>query len=297
MKIGLLAYSAEQAFFLLGTKKLLESLGHETVLFFNVGMEKNSTQKQVDWINWQIQDIFWADKLIVFNGSAKETVAQTMYLKSVFEEDMFFMERGWLPQKNNVYIDSCGCGGRSALAQKKLTGENKVAKIKELYTRHEDKYQNYILVPLQLEHDTSVTIDSPIFKTMNQLVRYVKYSFPSWRIIVRPHPLQKHGEHLSGIEYVYDKSTVELAQNARMVIGINSTSLIESMMFNVPVFMFGKGVLDGSIPVNEKPDFKNPQLMPDIKIDFDKRQRAISALFDLQFDHTKPSIQNIPFLV
>lgn len=305
MKIGLLSYSTDQAFFMYGTMRKLKEMGHEVILYYNVGKpQEGCAAERVDWVNWEFGSLFSCEKLIVFNGSAKETLAQTRYLKSFFEYKMFFMERGWLPQKHNIYIDVMGCGGRSYLSSMDLKicdGLNDISdKIIQEYIdggyleKEPGRFYNdepYILIPLQLEHDSSIIYDSHTFKMMKQIVHFVKSRNPGgFKIVARMHPLYNipENERVPGVHYENEIKSLELARKAAMVIGINSTLLIESMLFDVPVFMYGHGVLDASIPCSEKPNLITPPSVQLPKICYKNRKVILSSLYNRQLDHRDP---------
>lgn len=101
----------------------------------------------------------------------------------------------------------------------------------------------YIFVPLQVESDTQITKYSP-FKTMDQLLEYVSDIFAQddRKILYKQHP------HLRANVRSYDKF-VEVSEDvhhyipyADVVVGINSTVLVETLLYHDRIISLGAGV-------------------------------------------------------
>jgi hypothetical protein len=209
------------------------------------------------WWNfeWQALLAYKPDRVIFFNGSFIWAYAATMRLSSLF--NCYYAELGWLPQANHMYVDPDGPGGRSRLSKTMWAGRPweelcpTLDSIKCNYpesTKHESLPEEYLLVPLQIEDDTSILYDSHFFKTMDSLIGFVYWHFSDYPIIVKPHPLSKTKHRLptGNIRWAPDKVPFhELAQHARAIIGINSTCLIESLIFKKPIGVLGESVATG----------------------------------------------------
>lgn len=288
-KYAFLAYSERQAFFLKGMYEAMEADGHISHLCYSAGFKPNENCFHVEWDKWRLSELLKYDKLVIFNGFAAETFAQTCYLKQHYKERMLFCERGWLPQADNIYLDEDGLGGRSSLSKKRLYSEDRVD-FSKIYPRSTTNTQDreYILVPLQLENDTSIVLDSPYFKTMPSLINYVIKHFSDYKIVVTTHPKSKDTVRLPGV--FYGENTLALAQHARAIIGINSTSIIEALQFQKPTMMFGRSVLSGTQNLTAPTDLLNPRSVLDFKPNPDAITGALSELSQYQFSCKNPRL-------
>lgn len=108
--------------------------------------------------------------------------------------------------------------------------------------------ENYIFVPFQVYDDTQILVNSPWIRSMEALhavLMEVADALPEgWRFIVKEHPTSKrdyrslHGLH-SRILFANANDTQELIQKARLVVTINSTVGIESLLLGRPVITLG----------------------------------------------------------
>lgn len=256
-RIILLSYTQDiNNFFMCGLYKKLKEEGHNVVKVFQLGGEPGEDEFCLQWLFFDFSFIekFKPERIIIFNGFAKESFAATSYLKTQYKT--FFCERGWLPQADNIYIDQIGLGARSSIALRDLSFsrvnsrqvENAVNELRESFYQGPDLSHlgDFILVPLQLDHDTSIVLDSPYFKTMTSLMFFVSKIFQGQKIAVTPHPKNKEVPIAPGLTVVDEFKTIDLARYAKAVIGINSTTLIESLVHYKPVAMLGRNVITPS---------------------------------------------------
>jgi len=258
--------------FLLGLGRLLNGAGYNVQYFTAFDCPKGQLESEVvNWSGGSLKKLyeFGPDRVIVFNGFAQETIAATMLLRDSMPGRVFHVEQGWLPQRGNIYISSGGTGYRSGISdwvsRQTIRKEmwdfsiGKMSGILQAQYRVDDPRpnipENYILVPLQLEQDTSIIYDSSWLKTMKGLLQIAMKKFPNNTIIVKPHPYQKEDNLINNV--VNGKfsnvilgdvlvKTNAYAKYAGLVLGINSTSLIESLIHKVPVACLGKNVLSGT---------------------------------------------------
>lgn len=242
-RVLLLSYTKEiNDKYLTGISEALLRNGHTVRRMFHCGGKTVDDEICQQWGNFDFSEIeaFNPERIVIFNGYAKETSGATNWLKVRYK--MFFVERAWFPQEDNIYMDSIGLGGRSSLAKSDLTRsaasskrvENTVNDLREKFygpTGNGD----YILLPFQLEQDTSVVLDSPFFKTMESLNNFVSRAFFDYEVHVTKHPL--HG----GLG-----NTASLARNAKAIIGINSTSMIEALVHHKPMGFLGNSIINAS---------------------------------------------------
>ena len=298
MKIALLAYGECQALFLRGTKEKLISQGYEATLFYESNFQGIQDEERLKWVSeFDLSPLHLFDRLVVFNGYAKESSLQTSILKGVFGDRMLFCERGWLPQKGMIYFDRSGLGGRSSLAKRDLSEVIPGVYYGKTVTPFcpEYKHKNFILIPQQLENDTSILLDSKYVKHFDSLVRFVSTTFPNDLIITRPHPLQRSVEIISNNNVIteFETPTYELAASAKAIIGVNSTVMIESLYHAKPMVFFGDGVLDGSDIYSKYKIGDDLKKLIDYKPNKEKIKRCLSNLRAIQTRIDDPNIYPI----
>ncbi|WP_444931469.1 hypothetical protein ACJJIF_06740 [Microbulbifer sp. SSSA002] len=175
-----------------------------------------------------------------------------------------YIEAGWFPQKGTYYQDSKGVNAESSIA---LTCPPSIsAKERETLNHWKKKYHiqrgryaikdsGYIFVPLQLETDTNITMFSP-FKTMAKFIEWViNNTDEKQKIIIRPHPIhpvipELETKNIPG-RVTFDSETpiCKLLAECSAVIGINSTVLLESLIYNKPTYALGNGLFDSSMAI------------------------------------------------
>lgn len=174
-------------------------------------------------------------------------------------------ELGWFPQAGTVYFDAQGTNAEVSF-NKRLYAECTPVARKAFNRQRKAFYQRKaglswwasppafgvrppdlskpILVPLQDETDTNITLASP-FRRMADFVDCLARQYPRCQFVVRPHPsapvanLPKH----DNVAYQHRDVDVYRSMNDYgLVMGINSTLLLESAMMNMPVVAFGEGI-------------------------------------------------------
>lgn len=268
MKIALLAYDYVRLGFLFGLKDLFERKGCTVKCFTHHGDPKAVVEHTAHpWGDFRFEKIeeFNPDRIIMFNGFATETLPATLVLREKFS--VFHVEQGWLPQRGNIYIDHMGTGARSDISKKayeiSLNDGNDFEKgavigaLKQYYKISQEyappSSRPYVVVPLQLEHDTSIIYDSEIFKTMNSLVSFVRKSLKGLDldIYVKAHPRDKDKRvpAAEGLHFLREGSLNDIIghEQCKGVIGINSTSLIEALVHEKPVVCLGMNVASGTM--------------------------------------------------
>lgn len=247
-KIALLAYARVQALHMFNLQKHIIDLGHKCDLFYQEDYIEEPNRYKLMWEHsWDTKLLNGYDKVVIFNGYAKETYAHTTMFKATLKDKIWFAEKAWFPQRDFIYLDPDGLGGRSRLAQMfTFNGESKDI-VDEILSKHysfvnAEKYKGCSLIPLQLDHDTSILYDSPTFKTMKS---FLSCLCVAEKYIVKAHPLSKNPVPYShpNLEYNTEIPTISIARVADKVVGINSTTLLEAMMFECDVFLFGKSVM------------------------------------------------------
>lgn len=194
------------------------------------------------------------DRILIWNGLDE---FHQDFINVVGELDLhaqlYHLELGWLPQRDHFYCDPSGVNGNSSISQtsysKLLTPAQKKqlqCALAEIRTGRElTKKSKLVLVPLQIESDTSVQCFSH-YKSNQEFMNMLECWIPEgYDVVIRPHPLSiaecpkfsRTDFRVDGKAPLYDS----LAE-AAFVIGLNSTTLIEALVYDCHVMAFGKGI-------------------------------------------------------
>lgn len=166
-----------------------------------------------------------------------------------FNIPVTIVEVGWFPQTQFYTLDATGINAKSSLMTDDLswiTDEHllKLDKFSDRYLQGK-KWQSpgkYILCPLQLEFDTNVVEHSP-YLNMQQFIEHVEAKFPDEEIVFKAHPVRASQKYKTQNRIIRNGDFNQLAINAKMVYGINSTCLLQSVMMGVPTKSIGDGFL------------------------------------------------------
>jgi hypothetical protein len=202
-----------------------------------------------------------------------------------------YIEHGWFPQKDYYYIDPEGVNARSSIAKNAPPQINKAQKdkLKKWLFNYTKKYHHIaekpkqILVPLQVDTDTNITLHSP-FKSMKEFINYLEKEIPDdYNVILRPHPL---GEYDYPITSSKNNFTVDSGSNlnqlvaeSKYIIGINSTVLLEGLCFKKDVIPLGYGIL------SKKSEIRIPTT--------ENKEIFLPLLYSLQYTHQIPMPKGI----
>lgn len=199
------------------------------------------------------------DHVFIWNGDREfDSVART--LCETHRIPHTFLESGFFPQRGYYTFDRKGVNAHSELMTDDLSwvGEPQFAKLRALRerylgTRRHEGGGGYILAPLQIEHDTSIVLHSPC-KTMQSFIDHAQEQFPQRRIIFKTHPLDRNANYKikPGNELICKGSFMDLAVQADLIYGINSTTLLESALLGAPVTAIGNGLLKQHVHQVEK---------------------------------------------
>jgi len=283
---------------------LLED-GHEIMAVYSGAVGPSDPRVHFGSCSWALFDHdpiirFNPDRIIVFNGSHKAIFAATQWLKAHYRT--VYMEHGWLPQQEYNYIDAQGTGARSLLFDTWAHRVGTSERIQETMARLQKVYrpephglslpENYILVPLQLERDTSILYDSPCFKSMASLVGFVRRHFYDQHIVVKTHPMDETSYAFEGVTIVRERVPINsLIATARAVVGINSTALIEALVHLKPVGALGLNVASRKGVFYEERDmFFRPRGLLDFKPEQSSVERTLDLLFHAQYPRAKPTL-------
>lgn len=195
------------------------------------------------------KDISNADLVLLWS----ELEPCTAWVKNLSEHlgiPHLYLERGFVPQAGHYSLDTKGNIKNSSLNDSLGWMTSSMKRYSEQYCNDffvkknwSNISEEYILCPLQLEWDTSVYLCSK-YDNMDQFLLDVIEKFPNEKIIVTPHPLYRNYELKSGfvkdrIKMERKKSTMEMAQRAKIVVGITSTVLYEALAMGKKVMAMG----------------------------------------------------------
>lgn len=185
------------------------------------------------------------DLIIIWNGNKPRTGKVVSKFKNIL-----FMERAWFPQSDYIFLDRSGINAKSSLMHDNLLWVNddiinKYRKFKNEYCRYNwTGSGGYVLVLLQMESDTNIIEHSPI-KKMQDLVNFVEYNYNNDIILIKPHPKVLNPGITTNSSIVTDETDLhKLISDSKLVVGINSTALLEARMIGAPVISLGDCVLN-----------------------------------------------------
>ncbi len=150
---------------------------------------------------------------------------------------------------------------------------------------------------MQDESDTNITVASP-FKKMSDFIKLLAEKYPSYNFVVRPHPSGKPDDlpQLNNVKYQDIK--VDIYKDLHkygLVMGINSTLLLESVLLGIPVCAFGVGIGTGTGVFYELDKNNLPEDFSEISINSDLAKSYLSFLISDRQIHKK-NLLSIKFL-
>lgn len=194
--------------------------------------------------------------VLVWNG-LDPVFEQALNVFTGLDIEVNYAELSWFDQSVGFYLDKKGVNGASSLLEAELkpldeSQKTRLDVFRKQYVGTDEVIETKkegrrtALVVLQCETDTNITLFSP-FKTMREFIRYLESWIPDeWEVLIRQHPLEldrKVPLERKGFQYVDPKKSIRQAiHEVDLVIGINSTSLLESLLLQKPIAQFGMGV-------------------------------------------------------
>lgn len=216
---------------------------------------------RVDLVIGDRDEDFWdkcvrgAHHLFMWNGA--EPVHEAIRLACLrYGVWWSILEVGWFPQSKNLFVDPVGINADSSIMKDSLSwvGRSHLEKLEEfrdsyLSGRRWNSPGKYVLVPLQLDWDTNIKLHSPVLSTQ-EFIKQTEEKFEGKRVIFKRHPHDTMSYETSQ-EMVVDGDFIDMAVNAELVYGINSTCLLEAHLMGVPVEAIGQGYLSTGLSVEK----------------------------------------------
>jgi hypothetical protein len=211
-------------------------------------------------------------------------------------------EMAWFPQAETLYFDWEGVNGSSSIrrASPPRLSSSRRRELQSFLERYhalmggnapaQSGSQDFLLVPLQVENDSAVLKYSPV-KSMAEFVAQVHQVFPDADVVVRPHPKATTPLFPLPPRYVYSDPAVGLHQllsQAKGVVALNSTVVLEALTYFKPVVTFGEGVFSGHGAVVEAARSTPREMRAFVgrPIDDRRRERIATLLYELIFRRT-----------
>ena len=280
-------------------------LGHQIYYYIHPEAYSEEVPEYLTWLceDHRHMDIvmenFKPDYVFCWNGSSTGDLTTTT-IANKYGAKMVYSEQGWFPQKSTLYFDFTGCNGKCSTRNKEypeLTPgqKNTFLKMREQWLNEIGEKDNYniskydiqtidlnkpIFVPLQDERDLNIVQDS-YFKTMNDFLGFLSQAYPDQKFIARPHPKYPSPDlsNYPNVELDNPKQPMfETLKQCGMVIGINSTTLLESALLGYPVISFGESLATGTGLLCDARYDDYPKTLNGIKID---SKNAMSVLYTL----------------
>ena len=219
-----------------------ERLGHECLVWYHPAATSNQLYHNSISDSVVRPIAFKPDWVFTWNGISP---GDQEVVKMFGKNKMIFGELGFFDHYSTLYFDFAGVNGRSENLTETLTPFSP-----DIYQLLLKKYHKlrifkdpFIFIPLQDETDTQITHFSP-FSKMQELIDKVSdmYSHSDIKILYKKHPKVD-------CNIVPRKNCIEVKENihhylpyAEEVIGINSTALLEALIYHNRVITLGKGI-------------------------------------------------------
>lgn len=190
------------------------------------------------------KDIKTSDIVVIWNGSEMGCFWAKEVCKT-FNTPFCIIERGLFPQGNsNFIVDKEGICCRSESIQEKYLDKSNLNQFKktvsDYFLKHNLEYKKpedkYVFV-LQLEFDSTVYHYSNFSSNEEMVDKFVRSNkIDPLKVVICPHPRNKNIESKYRVS---KKRTIEECQNAKLAIGISSTTMYEILAMGCPVKVLG----------------------------------------------------------
>lgn len=242
-----------------GRKSLLSHLERyfKTIVSTNTRVVKINSVSDVNEYEKSIKN--GSIKYFVFSNGT-DTIDQKIASRILSinpKQELIFSENAWLTWQDFLYLDPMGIGNNSDIYEMKYEDMTNVyipTKLRSMVNSKVNSrlsvgidctYENYVMVPLQVNNDSKLIIGSPYFKRVEEFVDYIVKLVPNdTKILFKNHPYNKNPIPIPCLPNVIDVTNLgysksSLINGSLFVAGINSTFLIESIYMNHKTVAFG----------------------------------------------------------
>ncbi|MDD5555836.1 MAG: glycosyltransferase [bacterium] len=170
-----------------------------------------------------------------------------------------YAEAGWFPQREHVYFDGRGINADSSIAEMTAAEVRRLPLDRPALEAFRSGYRGgraigddgFVFCPLQIADDMNIVQFSP-WRDMAAFVRHMASALPGEEIVCRCHPLDpdkerllRLGEEIPGVRVEEGGDLRDSLARCGCVVGINSTVLLEALLFDKPVTYLGRGIGSG----------------------------------------------------
>jgi len=236
-----------------------------------------------NFTNDDIKEFLSSYDLVIINNGYRKPQENFRKITKELNKKTIFTELGHLPQRGNLHLDYNGLYHEDSLCFDSLdwVTENDINLCKNylnnsIYAQFlSEQKKDYILCPFQLDFDSSLAKSK---LTNIDLINFVLQKYRSERIIFKFHPLHKEEykkniiSSYQNIEIAEDQSFLELAKNAKKIVGMSSTCIVEALALNKEVEAIAECPIYFAI--------KNGKIE-----NFEYRQKLLTAYFLTQYKH------------
>lgn len=285
--------------------RAFHKMGHQIYYYVHPEAYHEDVPSALTWLSEghfhlpQIMENYKPDFVFCWNGSSGGDVT-TSTIAQAHGAKMVYSEQGWFPQASTLYFDMSGCNGKCGTKNRnyaELSPEQHtqflrkrqayIEKIGQVSRFAVDRYEvtppstnQPVLIPLQDERDLNIVQDSP-FKTMGEFVDFLARRYPETKFIARPHPKYPNpalGQY-PNVRLDNPKAPIfETLSCCSMVVGLNSTTLLESALLGFSVVSMGESLATGTgLFCDIRPD-SAPTDLATVRVD---SRKAASVLYHL----------------
>jgi hypothetical protein len=231
--------------------RTFEKLGHECLVYAHPSAKINQPFYKTIQSSTVKPISFKPDWVFTWNGVSE---GDQEIIKMFGRDKMIYGELGFFDHYRTLYFDFAGVNGQSENLVQNLSefSPSIYKQILEKYHKLRTFSEPFIFVPLQDETDTQITKHST-FTKMQELIDYVckMYIDLDIKILYKKHPKVD-------CKIIPGRNCIEVKDNihhylpyADAVIGINSTALLEALIYHNRVISLGPGISSRVLTGNE----------------------------------------------
>lgn len=216
--------------------------------------------------NILINEVMEADYCVIWHGTTPIS-SWAVDTRKRLGKHYCVLEMGWFPQGEYWHIDSEGLCGKSSLCgeireptQRDLQmlqnrREEYRASYSPVFSHQFNLPDDYVLVPLQLERDSTIYMDAP-YKKVSDFIHHVLNQFPDRPVVIKTHPKSPSTlVNTRGREDVFvvrEGLFTDFVPKASLVYGQTSTCLLESALLGKETVVIGDCPLAHHMDETEK---------------------------------------------
>lgn len=226
----------------------LEELGHECLVWTHTKALKSKYNNNIMSQSITGNELLKAKEfkpnwVFTWNGASEgDKIIENVFGKG----RTVYGELGFFNHYNTLYFDFNGVNSKSEnLTEELLPFDEEIyKKLKTQFIKPSLYYGKFIFVALQDEKDTNITMYSPV-KTMDEVLQYVQDNIKinnDVKVLYKQHPK-------APCKITPRPNFIEVKENvhhylpyAEQVVGVNSTVLLEALIYNNNVITLGEGI-------------------------------------------------------